>query len=348
MRHSRPSPAPTSGQRIFSRWVDFQVVDSLVRRNGVPQEPIVITRTKPDLGPEATESTFVYVDTGAGDPSMPQTSSAESTEARVGACTLSITSVFKIGPGLIHADWAFTCSHDTTFGLDSCIYRGDGKEMGCNHPRHEPVYGGFWTGGGRPRSALRRHGGTCIGHMSSRRSAPRVQPRRTGGFPARPVMVLFRLIVLASTALVAIAPGQGAVSNRTVGPDAIGAYGVHEPYRAAARAFGLPTSRVSRAIKGCYVTWGRVGIRARYAGTCRSPLHLITASVTARGWETRRGLRIGDRVARVRALYPDSRGRHLAAGGLRFNISGPVLSVIVKRGRIARLDLAVGRTASVP
>jgi hypothetical protein len=167
------------------------------------------------------------------------------------------------------------------------------------------------------------------------------------GFPARPAVVLLRLIVLTS-ALVATVPGQGAVSNRTVGPDSIGAYGVREPYRAAARAFGSPMSRVSTVAKGCYVTWGRIGIRARYAGTCRSPLFLITASVTARGWETRRGLRIGDPVARVKALYPDSRGQHLATGGLRFNISGPVFSVIVKRGRVARLDVAVARTASIP
>jgi hypothetical protein len=161
------------------------------------------------------------------------------------------------------------------------------------------------------------------------------------------VMVVFRLVVLVS-ALVVIAPGQGAVSNRTVGPDSIGAYGVREPYRAAATVFGSPTSRVSTAIKGCYVTWGRIGIRARYAGTCRSPLHLITASVTARGWQTRRGLRIGDRVAKVRALYPGARGQRLSSGGLRFNISGPVFSVIVERGRVVRLHLAVGRTASIP
>jgi hypothetical protein len=29
--------------------------------NGIPQEPIVITRTKPDLGPGVTERTFTYV-----------------------------------------------------------------------------------------------------------------------------------------------------------------------------------------------------------------------------------------------------------------------------------------------
>jgi hypothetical protein len=159
--------------------------------------------------------------------------------------------------------------------------------------------------------------------------------------------VVFRLIVLAG-AVLAIAPGQGAVSNRIVSPDAIGAYDVREPYRAAARVFGSPTSRVSRALKGCYVTWGRIGIRARYGGTCRSPLFLMTASVTARGWQTRRGLRIGDRVARVRALYPGARGQPLATGGLRFDISGPALRVIVKGGRVVRLDLGRGMTASIP
>jgi hypothetical protein len=28
--------------------------------NGIPQEPIIITRTKPDFGPDAAEETFVY------------------------------------------------------------------------------------------------------------------------------------------------------------------------------------------------------------------------------------------------------------------------------------------------
>jgi hypothetical protein len=116
--------------------------------NGIPQEPVVIRRNKPDFGPGAREITFEYALDEDGNPVPPGTRSLASAEARVGACTLWISTVYKIGQPYIHAEWGFTCSHDTVFGLDSCIYRGDWHRMGCNHPRNAVVYGGFWTMGG--------------------------------------------------------------------------------------------------------------------------------------------------------------------------------------------------------
>lgn len=84
-------------------------------------------------------------------------------------------------------------------------------------------------------------------------------------------------------------------------------------YSDAVRAFGKPT-HIRRDANTCLVTWGLSGLKVVFAGARRA---CTTATLRrtswfglrlfGRGWHDGNGLRIGQPLARVRALYPASR-----------------------------------------
>jgi hypothetical protein len=90
----------------------------------------------------------------------------------------------------------------------------------------------------------------------------------------------------------------------------IGDFPVRRGLHRAARAFGR---RFTRA--GCAVSWLRPAVTMTFAG-CRRFAGALIARQPIRGsalvhtWTTALGLRLGDRVARLRQLYPRVRRYH--------------------------------------
>jgi hypothetical protein len=110
---------------------------------------------------------------------------------------------------------------------------------------------------------------------------------------------------------------------------AIGAFRARGGMRRAIRAFGRSYTRA-----GCSVSWQRPSLTLQFAGCrrfaraviARQPIH---GSALVHTWTTALGLRLGARVARLRALYPGVRRFH---GTYRLE---PGLRAVVARGRVA-------------
>jgi hypothetical protein len=109
----------------------------------------------------------------------------------------------------------------------------------------------------------------------------------------------------------------------------IGAFRVRGGSRQAIRAFGRSYARA-----GCSLSWQRPALTLRFAGCrrfasaliARQPIH---GSALVHTWTTAPGLRLGDRVIRLRELYP---------GALRFHGTyrlEPGLRAMVAGGRVA-------------
>jgi hypothetical protein len=87
--------------------------------------------------------------------------------------------------------------------------------------------------------------------------------------------------------------------GRTTPPVAIARFGADGP------------RRLRRSGGSCTVAWPRIGLTLHFGVIGTDPTnpctggHLLTATVTSRGaWRTAVGLRVGDRVTRLRSLYP--------------------------------------------
>jgi hypothetical protein len=108
----------------------------------------------------------------------------------------------------------------------------------------------------------------------------------------------------------------------------IGAFRLRGGTRRAIRAFGRGYARA-----GCTLSWRRPALTLEFGG-CRRFARGLVARQPIRGsalvhtWTTVLGLRLGDRVARLRELYPDVRRFH---GTYRLERG---LRAIVARGRV--------------
>ena len=111
---------------------------------------------------------------------------------------------------------------------------------------------------------------------------------------------------------VAVAVAAGALvvaGDRTVGGLPVGSGTVAQ----ATARFGTPSAESSEGGGvTCRVTWKRLGLAASFLDfsdhACRDG-GLVTATMTSRRWRTSKGLRVGDPVSRLRAIYPQAR-RH--------------------------------------
>ena len=148
-------------------------------------------------------------------------------------------------------------------------------------------------------------------------------------------------------------------SRQRIGPYHFGS----EPtYAAAVRAFGRPASSGSAEGSGvCTVRWTRLALEIRFASAVSDPCSVeglrrgtwSGATVHAAPWRTARGLRVGDSVARLRALYPKARGVDRPPdppSWLLVARQGEVgvtvyLQAYVWAGRVSALDLPPGNVS---
>ena len=124
---------------------------------------------------------------------------------------------------------------------------------------------------------------------------------------------------------------------------------------AAIAAFGSPSSqRQIGGRAGCGVRWRSAGVRAIFAdlggGVACNPAdgRVQEARAYGSGWRTVRGLAVGDRVRRLRRLYPRAE-RHRAGFWLvtAFSLIGtegryPVLRSVMDGRRVRAFHVEVG------
>jgi hypothetical protein len=102
------------------------------------------------------------------------------------------------------------------------------------------------------------------------------------------------------------APAVRVISgDRSIGGLAVGPA---SPIDAVSR-LGAPSSKRPDGPQGCVLHWQRLGLTLEFldldGGDACTKGGLVTATVTDRSrWRSALGLRVGDGVARVRALYP--------------------------------------------
>jgi hypothetical protein len=126
-------------------------------------------------------------------------------------------------------------------------------------------------------------------------------------------------------------------------------------YGAAVRAYCEPGSERSRSGgSACIVNWPRAGVRIAFANfgggsACERDLGR-SQSARAYGdeWRTKRGLRVGARLRRLRALYPHA-SRHGRSWWLVTGVSligrrqrYPVLAATVRDRRVRSFRLWIG------
>jgi hypothetical protein len=124
---------------------------------------------------------------------------------------------------------------------------------------------------------------------------------------------------------------------------------------AAISVFGQPTRIVRTSNASCRVLYSAIGLRFMFVnlgggGPC-DPAFTKAQNVRAFGprWRTGKGLQIGDRLRRLRSIYPRAtrhgRSWWLIKGINIFGIGGnpyPVLRATMKNGRVHSFALSVG------
>lgn len=173
------------------------------------------------------------------------------------------------------------------------------------------------------------------------------------------------IVALAAMSVLAVAPAADARSfvikargsQTTLGQ--VRALGDFKPTRnptlgAAIRAYGQPTSRTGGG-EICRVRWAGLGVRIRFqnfgaVNSCHPRNGRAQRAVIAgsRPWRTDRGLRLRDRVAKLRRLYPNarrtSRGFRLVQAVLPFGAPTrySVLGARVSGGRVTAFTSFIG------
>ena len=176
-----------------------------------------------------------------------------------------------------------------------------------------------------------------------------------------------RFALILATALVLLAPAAASARPFTIsaqgnatGFGQVRAIGDFRPpddprYAAALDAFGTPDAE--RSVfggNGCRVSWHGQGLKILFAnfgvGSACTPGRGLAQTARAYGprWRTVRGLRVGARLVRLRALYPRA-SRHGRVWWLTtaVNLIGetqryPVLAAAVRGGRVRSFVLAIG------
>ena len=127
----------------------------------------------------------------------------------------------------------------------------------------------------------------------------------------------------------------------------------------AIRAFGTPSRRRLSGRAVCIVDWNGLGLRANFVNlgltprgktTCSAGVgKLQTATIRGTGFQTRRGLKVGDSTARLRELHPGARLRDrswwLATAPNPFGESGDRMAIVranTKAGKVSNFVLWIG------
>jgi len=172
--------------------------------------------------------------------------------------------------------------------------------------------------------------------------------------------------LLAACAVLLVASSPAAAAPFTINvrgsADSFGrvlAIGAFKPERdptvgAALDAFGEPSARRRLGNTGCKLAWHGPGVKILFAnfglgGACEEE---VGRSQTARAygdrWRTTKGLRVGQRLGRLRGLYP-SAIRHSRSWWLVTAVSPfgdthryPVLAATVRGGIVRSFALQIG------
>jgi hypothetical protein len=123
---------------------------------------------------------------------------------------------------------------------------------------------------------------------------------------------------------------------------------------AALDAFGAPSSRRRISNWGCKLAWHGPGVKVLFAnfgigGACgENTGRSQTARAYGQRWRTARGLRVGNRLTRLRSLYPGAE-RHGRSWWLVTAVTHigetrryPVLAAAVLGGRVRSFRLFIG------
>jgi hypothetical protein len=122
---------------------------------------------------------------------------------------------------------------------------------------------------------------------------------------------------------------------------------------AAIDAYGQPSFRRRLSTEGCRVGWHALGVKVLFANlgggsACRADLgRSQTARAFGERWRTAKGLRVGQRLSRLRRLYPNAT-RHGRAWWLVTAVSlvgeprrYPVLSATVRGGTVRSFSVRI-------
>ncbi|MCW2951357.1 MAG: hypothetical protein JWQ48_527 [Conexibacter sp.] len=177
-------------------------------------------------------------------------------------------------------------------------------------------------------------------------------------------LAIFALGALADEPTSARGTGQLVVAVRSDGavtqlgplrlhPSRSGGYGSEATYRAVVNVLGQPGAVRRGARYECAARWFRHGLRivfADYSGltACTTGGWVQEASMTGARWRTAEGLRIGERVEDLQAVYPDAE-RHGSVWWLirAFTPIGEsgwygALIAVVRDGRVTGFQAPVG------
>ena len=96
----------------------------------------------------------------------------------------------------------------------------------------------------------------------------------------------------------------------------------------ASHRFGPPDrlTPTSGAEQGCNAVWRRLGLTVTFSAGCDAPGSWQRVTLTARRWQTRVGLHVGDSTTTLHALYPNARRLDLPALGIAWKLQtgGPL------------------------
>lgn len=127
----------------------------------------------------------------------------------------------------------------------------------------------------------------------------------------------------------------------------------HPQYGKAVFALGEPTS-VSSDRQPCTARWSQLGIRILFTSfgvetectDANAQRAVIKGRAGRRSWRTQRGLRVGDRFARLKRLYPYAHQKP----GARVIVyqddpvigDGSIITALIRHKRVASLQLWLG------
>jgi hypothetical protein len=127
----------------------------------------------------------------------------------------------------------------------------------------------------------------------------------------------------------------------------------------AIRAFGTPSRTRLSGQEVCIVDWNGLGLRANFVNlganpagrtTCTAGVgKLQTATIRGTSFQTQRGLKVGDSIARLRQLHPGARLRErswwLASAPNRFGDAGERIAIVranTQAGKVVNFVLWIG------
>ena len=181
-------------------------------------------------------------------------------------------------------------------------------------------------------------------------------------FRLLPYATIVTAVPLAAGVGTAVARPSGVISTGPDGVTALGSWHVstHSTFPAAVRALGAATGvHVHTSGNSCTGTgtWSRLGLRVLFTSFSSDPYcqHVraqtgtISGAAGRRHWQTDRGLRVGDSLAKLKQLYPHGikgpsgwaivYSRHsVIAEGSRLD----VVIASVKANRVASFKLWIG------